>query len=180
MFNSCLSVQSLSKLLLRSVMLKASSYLKTHCPSPTTASYRVSDARPKDTLAECSIFYVSALIRALIGTACLAVLFTKLQCLYAIDRDASFECHTRYLPSDLGWWAWEQPWQIVMLACAIMLFLCLKRYYTGKILFLSRRLPSAISFTARVSEMGTDDLQRSRCSSSARSASRPRRLRAHT
>ena len=113
-------------------MLTGATRLAVRRPSPTTVSYEVSNAHPRRTLAARGLFVTSVLLRAVVGTICLVVLLTKLQCVSAGD---SAELHCQgplyYVPQSLQGLATGHRWPILMPVCLGLLFLCIRRFHTG-------------------------------------------------
>ena len=100
-------------------MLTTRPHLSTFRPSPSTVSYTVSTASPRQTFASHFLHYFLLLARILIGLATLLVLFTK-----------AFEPSSPQLTS-LSTYLTKYPWVQVGPLAFTALFLVIRRFHTG-------------------------------------------------
>ena len=100
-------------------MLTTRPHLNTFRPSPSTVSYTVSTASPRQTFASHFLHYFLLLARILIGLATLLVLFTK-----------AFEPSSPQFTS-LSTYLTKYPWVQVGPLAFTALFLVFRRFHTG-------------------------------------------------
>ena len=100
-------------------MLTTRPHLTTFRPSPSTVSYTVSTASPRQTFASHFLHYFLLLARILVGLATLLVLFTK-----------AFEPSSPRL-APLSTYLTKYPWVQVGPLAFTALFLVFRRFHTG-------------------------------------------------
>ena len=118
-------------------MLTTSHYLTTRRPSPTTVEYIVSNAPLSNTIAARILQYLLVSIRICLGFLTVVILNAKIQFQPPKKVDTSSSAHRQQSQfgsklSTIDLVATGTSWQVLLPFSTVLLFLCFRRFYTGK------------------------------------------------
>jgi len=128
------------------------SHLAIRRPSPTTVRFTVSDAASQRNVSTRIIFYVTCLLRIVIGLWTALLLLVKYGCdVDSHDSVASTDMCPPWLLEDMPVvvaFANRYSWQLVAPVSLTVLYLCFRRFYTEESLLVLRTLGIQTSTTS--------------------------------
>ena len=113
-------------------MLNWATRLVTCRPSPTTVSFEVSNAPCLESWTWRTVFYASILLRLLAGSLCVAFLLLKYQYHNTGCAESWYGSWIQTFPAGFQELVAGTRWPVFLVLGVAVLFLCLRRYHTGR------------------------------------------------